>query len=75
MADYSKAIELDPTNSDAYKQRGLHYMMDLQFAPAKSDFLAVLKLTPNDAQVNYRLGRIYVKENNADAAIACFLRR
>ncbi|MEP6947191.1 MAG: tetratricopeptide repeat protein [Acidobacteriota bacterium] len=74
MADLTKAIELNNNNADAHKQRGLLYIADLKFAEAKADLLSVAAGNPNDSVTNYHLGRIYVKENNADQAINYFTR-
>ena len=56
IADFSKAIELDPKNVIAYGQRGIAYYYKGKFHRAVDDFSKVISLTPDDAFAYYGRG-------------------
>lgn len=55
IADFTKAIELDPENSDAYRWRGLIYKIDSDYKAAIADFRACLKFEPSDQYIQAEL--------------------
>ena len=59
MADFSKAIELDPENVIAYKNRGVAYYYKGRFYRAVDDFSKVISLTPDDPLAYYGRGMAY----------------
>lgn len=46
IAEYGKAIKLEPTNSEYYYRRGLTYIKMLNYVLAVEDFNTVIKLSP-----------------------------
>lgn len=46
---FTKTIELDPAYTEAYRQRGIAYMVLSKFQEAVSDFDRVIEQEPNDA--------------------------
>ena len=58
IADYSRAIELDPSNEDYFVRRGLSYQKrgDLQLAAA--DFRKALAIQPDDEIAKQRLEQL-----------------
>ena len=49
MADYDKAIELDPKYAAAYNNRGWVYYLKKDYARAIADYDRALQLDPNFA--------------------------
>ena len=65
LADYNKAIELNPDNADAHAARGQFYVWQKQYDQAIQDFDKALRLDPsewisrsNKAVALVRLGRL-----------------
>ena len=46
---FTKAIELDPTFSDAYNDRGASYVSLGEYSEAEADFTKAIELVPDDA--------------------------
>lgn len=70
LADYAKAIEIDPRNPLAYFNRGIHYMGRGLFDSAIDDFNRILKLTPNDMDIYINRGNAFLKKGDAQSAIS-----
>ena len=51
IADYSRALALDPKNSTIYNNRGLAILDKCNFAGALANFNHALALDPNDAKI------------------------
>ena len=49
LADYAKAIELDPQDANAYNNRGLTYLKLGKPTEASTDFAKYKELTGKDA--------------------------
>jgi len=49
LADYTKAIELDPKDAYAYYNRGLHYRAKGDLDHAIADYRKAIELDPKDA--------------------------
>jgi Tfp pilus assembly protein PilF len=49
IADYSRAIEVDPDYAPAYARRGWAFLKTDELARAESDFDKALELAPGDA--------------------------
>jgi tetratricopeptide (TPR) repeat protein len=70
MADYTKAIEIDPRSAKAYFTRGAEYTNQAKYDEAISDFNRAIDLDPNDAAaIRYRGLAFFVSGQN-DSAIA-----
>jgi len=69
-ADYDKLIELDPSNADAYHERGdFYYEMD-QYGKAIADYNKAIELNPNHADAYYNRGCAYGEIGEYEKAIA-----
>jgi tetratricopeptide (TPR) repeat protein len=72
LADYSRAIELDPTMIDAYVNRGNTYRDLKRDADAMNDYTRGLEIDPNDSSVYVNIGLLLVNRGDLDGAIAEF---
>jgi Tfp pilus assembly protein PilF len=63
IADYSRAIEIDPDYSQAYARRGWAFLYLDEFANAEADFDKALKLTPGDAYAQSGRAEAYQRQN------------
>ncbi len=72
IADYNKAIEINPDFIVAYNNRGIAYMQKGNFGQAIADYNKALEINPNYVfAYNYR-GLTYIKKGNLDQAISDF---
>ena len=60
IADYTKAIDLNPNYADAYNNRGGVYHDKGEHARAIVDFDAVINLQPDSAIAYYHRGMMWV---------------
>lgn len=67
LADYNKAIELDPGNARAYFNRGIANWSIGRAEPAKADFLEALSLDPSYGKAHVALGIALLGEDKAKA--------
>jgi len=67
---YSKAIELEPDNILAVRQRAARYISTLQPEKAIEDFLRCRELGGDEIDISYRLGICYYLAENYSAAMA-----
>ena len=72
IADFTKALELDPNHAPAYYYRGLAYDKKGDLDRAIADFTKALELDPNHAPAYYYRGLAYDKKGDLDRAIADF---
>ncbi len=70
--NYTRALELDPNNEDALRDRGYNYMLSGNTAGAMADLSKATQLKPDDPEPHYWLARLYVKANDAENAIRQF---
>ena len=70
IADYSKAIRLDPKYADAYHDRGLVYGNEGDHDKAIVDFSKAIRLNPKDADAYHDRGVAYEHRGDYDKAIA-----
>jgi tetratricopeptide (TPR) repeat protein len=66
--DYTKAIEKTP-DSRYYLNRGLIYMLQKKYDPAKADFEKVINDAPRTHVAHYNLGLIHTYQDNLDKAV------
>ena len=59
IADYTKAISIDPTFAAAYNNRAYTYMMEQEYAPALADLYRAIELRPDYAHALMNRGDIY----------------
>jgi len=68
LAEYEKAIALDPANGYIYYNRGRHYARDGYYAHAIADFDQALSLHPRSDPGWYNLFDVYAARGSANAA-------
>ncbi|MFC2169222.1 tetratricopeptide repeat protein [Acidobacteriota bacterium] len=59
-----KSLQRDERNFDAYLRLSSIYIEQKKLKKAKAILQDLLKLTPNNGQAFFELGKIYRKENN-----------
>jgi tetratricopeptide (TPR) repeat protein len=72
IADFTKAIELNPQDAIAYNNRGNSYARIEQFNLAIADFTKAIELNPQDAIAYSNRGNSYDSKGQFDSAIADF---
>ena len=70
IAEYNKAIELNPEYSKAYNNRGLAYADKGQYDQAISDYTKAIELSPKLAEAYYNRGIAYRHKGHYDQAIS-----
>ncbi len=65
---YTKAIEYNPSYSEAYYNRGLAYADKKEFEQAISDYTKAIELNPNDAQAMANLGDTFAQKGDKEQA-------
>ncbi|MEW5724737.1 MAG: tetratricopeptide repeat protein [Thermodesulfobacteriota bacterium] len=69
LADFTKALELDPRNSWAYDLRGATWVSKGELDRALEDFNKALELNPGNAQIYYNRGQTWKAKGDLDQAI------
>lgn len=59
IADYSKAVTLNPNDAEAYFIRGRTYGNARRYTQALADYDAALRLAPDDSETYYRRGHLF----------------
>jgi tetratricopeptide (TPR) repeat protein len=70
IADYTKAIALDPNVALAYTNRGLAYYRKGEYERAIADHSKAIAIDPNHANAYYNRGVAYEQKGDKDQAIA-----
>ncbi|MGI8467231.1 MAG: TonB family protein [Pyrinomonadaceae bacterium] len=70
VADYDKAIELNPKNASSYLSRGLSYYNKNSYDLAISDYNKGIELSPKESIAYFNRGDSYEKLGNAQKALA-----
>ncbi len=70
IADYNRAIEIDPNYVAAYNNRGLAYDDLEEYQRAIADYNRAIKLDPNYAHAYYNRGNVYRHLEQDQRAIA-----
>ena len=68
VAAYTQSLKLDPNNRQAHIELGSLMLGARQGAAAEKHFLTVLKASPNDPDLNFRLGMSYLVQQKIDQA-------
>ena len=74
LADYSRAIELDPKYTQAYTNRGTTYDALQQYEVALADYGRAIELDSNFAQAYYNRGNTYKALQQFEAALVDYKR-
>jgi tetratricopeptide (TPR) repeat protein len=72
IANYNKAIELDPDFGSAYSNRGFVYVAKGDYVSAIQDFTRALDLEPDDPVIYCVLGDAYRRQGEYEKAIEDF---
>jgi tetratricopeptide (TPR) repeat protein len=72
LADFDRAIELDPGNAEAFGDRAVIYLMMERYDEALADFDRAIELDPSDAEVIGNRGETYRRMERYDEALADF---
>jgi tetratricopeptide (TPR) repeat protein len=70
IAEFNKAIEINPDYTDAYYNRGLSNAKKGNLDQAISDYSKAIEINPNDADTYFNRGLAYHKKNQFDQAIS-----
>ena len=70
IADYTRAIKLDPKNVDAYNNRGTERQINGDIAGAMADFNRAIEINPLDPDPYYNRGGIYFLKRDWKKAIS-----
>ena len=70
LADYDRAIQLDPTDAEAYRGRGIVYYTLQQYKKALDDYNRAIELDPINAQSYTNRGVIYDELQQRGKALA-----
>ena len=70
IADFTKAIELDPKLARAYLYRGIVYKMTSKYDNALADLNKAASLNPKSAMTFFNLAEVYAAKGMSDKAIA-----
>jgi tetratricopeptide (TPR) repeat protein len=68
IANYSKAIEINPRFAEAYNNRGLAYAYKGQYGQAISDYNKAIETNPKLAEAYYNRGAAYYLNGEHDKA-------
>jgi tetratricopeptide (TPR) repeat protein len=74
LADYTRAIELDPQFAAAYHNRGVTYAKQQDYKAALADFANAIKLDPGYASAYNNRGAIYANQQDFSGALDDFTR-
>ena len=72
LADYTRAIELQPNNAMAYTNRGVLYELEGDHERAILDFDRAVELDPKLARAYANRGASYLRKGDVDRALADF---
>lgn len=70
LAEYNKALEIDPQNADVYFNRASVYQKQGNTQAALADYKKIIEINPNFSQPHVALGQIYEDEGRPDKALA-----
>ncbi|WP_414619939.1 tetratricopeptide repeat protein [Calothrix sp. CCY 0018] len=69
LADYNKAIQINPNYFDAYFNRALVYSLQKQYELALADFKKAIQINPGNANAYYYRGIFYQAQNKDELAL------
>ncbi|HWB62753.1 MAG TPA: tetratricopeptide repeat protein, partial [Chitinophagales bacterium] len=70
LADYNKAIELDPRNADFYNNRGNVWRKKKEYEKALADYDKAIELDPTDAKAYGNRGIVWDDKKEYEKALA-----
>lgn len=72
IVEYSKILEVDPKNIEAYGVRGFLYIQKGDFDQAIADYNSLLEIEPNSVRAYMRRGSAYLEKGDLDKAMVDF---
>ena len=72
FADFSKAIELNPNEYDAFNLRGNIHRREKRYEEAIADFKQALEIQPRTAKAMLNLGNVYFERNENEKAFKLY---
>jgi tetratricopeptide (TPR) repeat protein/GTPase SAR1 family protein len=72
IANYTRAIELDPKEVSVYSDRGLAYARRKEYQQAIADYTRAIELDPKDVWTYYQRGSVYHDLKEYEKAIVDF---
>lgn len=72
IAEYSKAVDADPTNPTYLSNRAAAYMSANKFSQALGDSLQAARLDPANEKIQHRLARIYTSLGRPEDALTVY---
>lgn len=69
LADYNKALEIEPKYALAYNNRGNIYFAKSDLDKALNDYNKVIELSPNNAKAYNNVGAVKFKQNDYESAL------
>jgi len=72
IADFTKAIEINPNVAEPYCARAVAYDIKGKFNQAITDFTKAIEINPKDIKAYYTRGVIYVKKGKFTQALSDF---
>jgi tetratricopeptide (TPR) repeat protein len=73
IADFTRALEVDPNRADAYIQRGKLHLKQRMFDRAVGDFTRAIELAPNDPTAYVERGEAKEQQGDPGGAMDDFL--
>lgn len=70
LQDYSRALQLDPTNVETLQLRGESFVHLARYEDALADFARALELDPHDFQVSMARARLYRQRGDLKGAVS-----
>ena len=70
IANYDKALKLDPTYIDVWIRKGVTLFNDNEYFDAENCFNTAVRILPTSFKAIYNRGKLRLKLNNADGALA-----
>jgi tetratricopeptide (TPR) repeat protein len=72
ISNYTKALEINPRDAEAYYNRGVVYNRKGQYDEAISDFTKALEINARDADAYYNRGIVHNRKSQYNEAISDF---
>jgi tetratricopeptide (TPR) repeat protein len=72
ITEFTKAIEINPNNAEAYNARGIVYHYIGKYDQAIADYTKAVQVDPTHNKAYYNLGFIYSSMSNYDQAVTYF---
>ena len=72
LADFTRAIEIDPKDEDAYRERGNVYLLKGELGKAIEDFNKIIDINPGSVFGHYNRGIALLRKGESERAIAAF---